>query len=101
MKSSNRQGKMGGKNMDVSKDEIYQVAKEVVEKKTRFVYYIFGFFLIAGFISIATGIFILSLRLIFSSILVILFILLASKFFDSVKEEVIRKMVKEYDEKGI
>ena len=92
---------MGGKNMDVSKDEIYQVAKEVVEKKTRFVYYIFGFFLIAGFISIATGIFILSLRLIFSSILVILFILLASKFFDSVKEEVIRKMVKEYDEKGI
>lgn len=87
--------------MNISKDEIYQIAKEEIENKTRFIYYIFGFFLIAGFISIATGIFILSLRLIFSSILVILFILLASKFFDSVKEEVIRKMVKEYDEKGI
>lgn len=92
---------MEDKNMDVSKDQLYQIAKEVIEHKTIFVYYIFGFFLLAGFISIVIGIFLLSLRLIFSSILVILFILLASKFFDSVKEEVIRKMVKEYDKKGI
>lgn len=87
--------------MNISKDEIYQIAKEEMEYKTRFIYYIFGFFFLASFISIVIGIFLLSLRLIFSSILVILFIALVNKFLDSVKEELIRKMVKEYDEKGI
>lgn len=93
--------RMEGENMDISKDELYQIVKEAYEEKTKFVYYIFAFFLLAGFISITIGIFLLSLRLIFSSILVILFIGLATKFFDGVKEEVIRKMVKEYDETRI
>lgn len=92
---------MEDKKMDVSKNEIYQIAKENIENKTRFIYYIFGFFFLASFISIVIGIFLLSLRLIFSSILVILFIALVNKFFESVKEELIRKLVKEYDEKGI
>ena len=87
--------------MDVSKDEFYQIAKKEIENKTRFIYYIFGFFFLVSFISIVIGIFLLSLRLIFSSILVILFIALVNKFFESVKEELIRKLVKEYDEKGI
>ena len=92
---------MEDKKMDVSKDEFYQIAKKEIENKTRFIYYIFGFFFLVSFISIVIGIFLLSLRLIFSSILVILFIALVNKFFESVKEELIRKLVKEYDEKGI
>ena len=87
--------------MDFTKDELYQIVKEAVEEESIFVYYIFAFFLLAALISIVIGIFLLSLKLIFSSILVILFIGLLNKFFESVKENSIRKLVEEYDEKGI
>lgn len=87
--------------MDISKDELYKIVKETYEEKTIFVYYFLAFLLVVALISIVIGIFLLSLRIIFSSILVILFITLLTKFFERIKEESIRKLVEEYDEKGI
>lgn len=87
--------------MDISKDELYKIVKETYEEKTIFVYYFLAFLLVVALISIVIGIFLLSLRIIFSSILVILFITLLTKFFERIKEESIRKLVEEYDEKRI
>ena len=87
--------------MDISKDELYKIVKETYEEKTIFIYYFLAFLLVVALISIVIGIFLLSLRIIFSSILVILFITLLTKFFERIKEESIRKLVEEYDEKGI
>lgn len=101
MKSSNRQGKTGGENMNISKDEIYQIVKETVEKRMLIVGFLIGCIYLISISSLFVGIINLNLRITIGSILAMLLAEKFSKNLKKNKEELIRKMVEEYDEKGI
>lgn len=101
MKLLIEQEKMGDENMDVSKDEIYQIVKEAVEAKTYFIAFLIGLMTLIASVSTFIGIMLLNLRLVCGSVLATILALHLSKYFQKSKEELIRKMVKEYDEKGI
>ena len=87
--------------MNISKDEIYQIVKEAVEKKMLVIGFIIGFIYLISIVSLFVGIINLNLRLTIGSILAILLAEKFSKYLKKSKEELIRKMVEEYDEKGI
>lgn len=87
--------------MDISKDELYQIVKESVEKKTEGVAFIIGFITLVAIASLFVGIIELNMRLTIGSTLAILLAGQLSKYFKKSKEELIRKMVEEYDETGI
>lgn len=87
--------------MDISKDEIYKIVKESVEKKTEGVAFIIGFITLVAIASLFVGIIELNMRLTIGSTLAILLAGQLSKYFKKSKEELIRKMVEEYDETGI
>lgn len=87
--------------MDISKDEIYKIVKESVEKKTEGVVFIIGFITLVAIASLFVGIIELNMRLTIGSTLAILLAGQLSKYFKKSKEELIRKMVEEYDETGI
>lgn len=87
--------------MDISKDEIYQIVKESVEKKTEGIAIIIGFITLVAIASLFAGIIQLNIRLTIGSTLAILLVGQLSKYFNKIKEELIRKLVKEYDEKTI
>lgn len=92
---------MGGENMNISKDEIYQIVKETVEKKMLIVGFIIGCIYLISIASLFAGIIQLNLRLTIGSILAMFLAEKFSKNLKESKEKLIRKMVKEYDEKGI
>lgn len=92
---------MGGENMNVSKDEIYKIVKEAVEVKTYFIAFFIGLMTLIASVSTFIGIMLLNLRLVCGSALATILALQLSNYFKKSKEELIRKMVKEYDEKGI
>lgn len=87
--------------MNISKDEIYKIVKESVEKKTEGVAFIIGFITLVAIASLFVGIIELNMRLTIGSTLAILLAGQLSKYFKKSKEELIRKMVEEYDETGI
>ena len=87
--------------MDISKDEIYQIVKESVEKKTEGIAIIIGFITFVAITSLFAGLIQLNIRLTIGSTLAILLAGQLSKYFKKSKEELIRKMVEEYDETGI
>ena len=87
--------------MDISKDEIYKIVKESVEKKTEGVAFIIGFITLVAIASLFVGIIELNMRLTIGSTLAILLAGQLSKYFKKSKEELIRKMVEEYDETRI
>ncbi len=87
--------------MDVSKDEIYQIVKEAVEKKTEGILYLIGFIALIAFISMFIGIILLSVKLVLGSILAFFIAGILGKFFKKCKEKLIEKLVNEYDKKGI
>ena len=87
--------------MNISKDELYQIVKESVEKKTEGVALIIGFITLVAIASLFVGIIELNMRLTIGSTLAILLAGQLSKYFKKSKEELIRKMVEEYDETGI
>ena len=87
--------------MNVSKDEIYQIVKETVEKRMLVIRFVIGVIYLISIASMFAGVIQLNLRLIIGSILAML---LAEKFSKDLKEsteKLIRKMVEEYDEKRI
>ena len=87
--------------MNISKDEIYQIVKESVEKKTEGVAFIIGFITLVAIASLFAGIIQLNMRLTIGSTLATLLAGQLSKYFKKSKEELIRKMVEEYDKKRI
>lgn len=87
--------------MDISKDEIYQIVKESVEKKTEGIAIIIGFITLVAIASLFVGIIQLNMRLTIGSTLAILLVGQLSKYFNKIKEELIRKLVKEYDKETI
>ena len=87
--------------MDISKDEIYQIVKESVEKKTEGIAIIIGFITLVAIASLFVGIIQLNMRLTIGSTLAILLVGQLSKYFNKIKEELIRKLVKEHDKKTI
>ena len=87
--------------MDISKDEIYKIVKESVEKKTEGVVFIIGFITLVAIASLFVGIIELNMRLTIGSTLAILLAGQLSKYFEKSKEGLIRKMVEKYDETGI
>lgn len=87
--------------MDISKDEIYQIVKESVEKKTEGIAIIIGFITLVAIASLFVGIIQLNMRLTIGSTLAILLVSQLSKYFNKIKEELIRKLVKEYDKETI
>lgn len=87
--------------MNISKDEIYKIVKESVEKKTEGIAIIIGFITLVAIASLFAGIIQLNMRLTIGSTLATLLAGQLSKYFKKSKEELIRKMVEEYDEKGI
>lgn len=87
--------------MNISKDELYQIIKESVDDKTKFILVILGLFSLISLITLFVGIINLDLRLTIGSVLANLLVRQMIKFFKKSKEELIRKMVEEYDEKGI
>ena len=87
--------------MDISKDEVYKIAKEAVEKKTEGILYLIGFIALIAFISMFIGIILLSLKLVLGSVLAIFIAQILSIFFKKCKEKLIEKLVNEYDEKTI
>lgn len=87
--------------MNISKNEIYQIAKETVEKKTKFILVILGLFSLVSLITLFVGIINLDLRLTVGSILANLLVRQMIKFFKKCKEELIKKLVEEYDKIGI
>ena len=88
-------------NMDVTKDEVYKIAKETVEQKTEYISYLIGFITLIAIISTFIGVILLSLRIVLGSILAIYLTGQLSKFFEKCKGKLIEKLVEEYDEKGI
>lgn len=87
--------------MDISKDEIYQIVKESVEKKTEGIAIIIGFITFVAITSLFAGLIQLNIRLIIGSTLATLLAGQLSKYFEKSKEGLIRKMVEKYDETGI
>ena len=87
--------------MDISKDELYQIVKESVEKKTEGIAIIIGFITLVAIASLFAGIIQLNMRLTVGSTLAILLVGQLSKYFNKIKEELIRKLVKEHDKKTI
>lgn len=87
--------------MDISKDELYQIVKESVEKKTEGIAIIIGFITFVAIASLFVGIIQLNIRLIIGSTLATLLAGQLSKYFEKSKEGLIRKMVEKYDETGI
>ena len=87
--------------MDISKDEVYKIIKEAVEEKTEFLFYITGFITLVAIFSTFIGIILLSLRIVFGSILAIILAGQLSKYFKKIQNKLIIKAVEEYDEKGI
>ena len=87
--------------MDISKDELYQIVKESVEKKTEGITIIIGFITLVAIASLFAGIIQLNMRLTIGSTLATLLAGQLSKYFEKSKEGLIRKMVEKYDETGI
>ena len=87
--------------MDISKDELYQIVKESIEKKTEGIAIIIGFIMLVATASLFAGVIQLNIRLIIGSTLAILLAGQLSKYFNKIKEELIRKLVKEHDKKTI
>ena len=87
--------------MNISKDEVYQIATEVVEEKTKFVYYIFFFFSIIAAILLISGIVLSNFRMVLIASLIVLFVAYLANIFERIKKEHIRKVVENYDESGI
>ena len=87
--------------MDISKDEIYQIVKESIEKETEGIAIIIGFITLVAIASLFAGIIQLNIRLTIGSTLAILLVGQLSKYFNKIKEELIRKLVKEHDKKTI
>ena len=87
--------------MNISKDEIYQIVKETVEKRMLIVGFLIGCIYLISISSLFVGIINLNLRITIGSILAMLLAEKFSKNLKKNKEELIRKMVEEYDEKGI
>lgn len=87
--------------MDISKDELYQIVKESVEKKTEGIAIIIGFITFVAIASLFAGLIRLNIRLIIGSTLATLLAGQLSKYFEKSKEGLIRKMVEKYDETGI
>lgn len=94
-------GKMEVKKMNISKDELYKIAEEVVEEKTKFVHYIFLFFLILSAILSISGIVLSNFKIALISLLIAVLIVYLTKIFERIKKEHIRKVVENYDESGI
>lgn len=88
-------------NMDVTKDELYQIIKETVEQKTEYISYLIGFITLIAIISTFIGVILLSLRIVLGSILAIYLTGQLSKFFEKCKGKLIEKLVEEYDKGGI
>ena len=88
-------------NMDVTKDELYQIIKETVEQKTEYISYLIGFIILIAIISTFIGVILLSLRIVLGSILAIYLTGQLSKFFEKCKGKLIEKLVEEYDKGGI
>lgn len=88
---------MGGENMNISKDEL----KEAVDKEMQFSEVIIGLMSLVSIISLFAGIIQLNLRLTIGSILATLLVEYLNKKIKTKKKELIRKMVEEYDKKGI
>ena len=87
--------------MDISKDEVYKIAKDTVEQKTEYISYLIGFIVLIAFISMFIGIILLRWKLILGSILAIFIAGILSKFFEKCKEKIIEKVVEEHDEKRV
>lgn len=87
--------------MDISKDELYQITKESVDKKTEIISHIFGLIVLVAFFSTFAGIILLNLRLILGSILAIVLVRQLNKIFEKSKKKIIEKVVEEYDKKAI
>lgn len=87
--------------MNISKDELYKIAEEVVEEKTKFVHYIFLFFLILSAILSISGIVLSNFKIALISLLIAVLIVYLTKIFERIKKEHIRKVVENYDESGI
>ena len=87
--------------MDISKDEVYKIAKETVEQKTEYISYLIGFITLIAIISTFIGVILLSLRIVFGSILAIILAGQLSKYFKKIQNKLIIKAVEEYDEEGI
>ena len=87
--------------MDISKDELYQIVKESVEKETEGIAIIIGFITLVAITSLFVGIIQLNMRLTIGSTLAILLAGQLSKYFKKSKEKLIRKMVEEHDKKTI
>lgn len=87
--------------MNISKDELYQIIKESVDDKTKFILVILGLFSLVSLITLFVGIINLDLRLTIGSVLANLLVRQMIKFFKKSKEKLIRKMVEEYDETRI
>lgn len=87
--------------MDISKDEVYKIAKETVEQKTEYMSYLIGFIVLIAFISMFIGIILLSVKLVLGSILAIFSAGILGKFFEKCKKKIIEKLVEEHDEKRI
>lgn len=87
--------------MDISKDKLYKIAEEVVEEKTKFVHYIFIFFLILSAILSISGIVLSNFKMVLISLLIAVLIVYLTKIFERIKKEHIRKVVENYDESRI
>ena len=87
--------------MNISKDELYKIAEEVVEEKTKFVHCIFLFFLILSAILSISGIVLSNFKMVLIALLIAVLIVYLTKIFERIKTEHIRKVVENYDESGI
>ncbi len=87
--------------MDISKDELYKITVVVVEEKTKFVHYIFFFFVMLAAILSISGIVLSNSRMVLISFLIVLSIAYLANIFKRIKKEYIRKVVENYDESGI
>ena len=83
--------------MDITKNEVYKIAKETVEKKTEGILYLIGFIALIAFISMFIGIILLSVKLVLGSILAFFITGILGKFFEKCKEKLIEKLVEEHD----
>lgn len=87
--------------MNISKDEFYKKAKEEIEKKMLVIRFVIGLIYLISIASLFAGIIQLNLRITIGSILAIFLAEKFSKFLKENTEKIIKKMVEEYDEKGI
>ena len=87
--------------MNISKDEIYQKAKEEIEKKMLVIRFVIGLIYLISIASLFAGIIQLNLRITIGSILAIFLAEKFSKFLKENTEKIIKKMVEEYDEKRV